>query len=257
MDMAPVLDVNTNPENPVIGSLGRSFGATPELVEMSAIPFMLGLHDAGLMSTGKHFPGHGATTTDSHLDLPYVDETRATLEAIDIAPFRTAIAYGIDAVMPAHVVYPALDADGNPATISRLIQTGILRDELGYEGLIITDDMGMKGITNLLPPEKSGVAAVAAGADVVLCVRIDSDSSCSPEMIELLRLGLLTAAETGTLSAQRIDDSVRRILSAKIRYGVGSVEPTDLDAVNGAAHLRTIVDLLDVVATRKAEDGKS
>jgi beta-N-acetylhexosaminidase len=107
MDMAPVLDVNTNPDNPVIGALGRSFGATSELVEMGAVPFMLGLHDAGVMSTGKHFPGHGATTTDSHLDLPYVDEPRATLEAVDMAPFRTAIAYGLDALMPAHVVYPA------------------------------------------------------------------------------------------------------------------------------------------------------
>jgi beta-N-acetylhexosaminidase len=141
--MTPVLDVNTNPDNPVIGALGRSFGATPELVEMGAIPFMLGLHDAGIMSTGKHFPGHGATTTDSHLDLPYVDESRASLEAVDMAPFRTAIAYGIDAIMPAHVVYPALEAAENPATISRPIQTGLLRDEMGYDGLIITDDMGM------------------------------------------------------------------------------------------------------------------
>jgi beta-N-acetylhexosaminidase len=116
--------------------------------------------------------------------------------------------------------------------------------------------MGMKGITNLLPPEKSGVAAVAAGADIVLCVRIDSNSSCSPEMMEPLRQGLLTAAETGTLSSQRIDESVRRILSAKIRYGAGSVKSGDLDAVNGATHLHTVVDLLDVVATRKAEDGQ-
>jgi beta-N-acetylhexosaminidase len=178
------------------------------------------------------------------------------LEAVDMAPFRTAIAYGIDAIMPAHVVYPALDAAENPATISRPIQTGLLRDELGYDGLIFTDDMGMKCITNLLPPEKSGVAAVAAGADMVLCVRIDFESSCSPEMMEPLRQGLLAAAETGALSRQRIDESVRRILSAKISYGVGTVDSGQLDAVNGAAHLRTVVDLLDVVATRKAEDGQ-
>src|SRR5262249_112260 len=155
--------------------LGRSFGTTPELVEMAAIPFILGLHDAGVMATGKHFPGHGATTSDSHLDLPYVDETRQTLESVDIAPFRQAIAYGIHAVMPAHVLYPALDPVGNPATISHSIQTNLLRDDLGFGGLIITDDMGMKGITDLLPPEQSGVAAVLAGADIVLCVRIDSD----------------------------------------------------------------------------------
>jgi beta-N-acetylhexosaminidase len=143
MDMAPVLDVNTNPVNPAIGSLGRSFGATPELVETSAIPFLLGLHDAGVMATGKHFPGHGATTADSHLDLPFVDESRETLASVDISPFRTAVSYGIDGVMPAHVVYPALDPDGKPATISRPIQTGLLRDELGFGGMIVTDDMGM------------------------------------------------------------------------------------------------------------------
>lgn len=256
MDMAPVLDVNTNPLNPVIGALGRSFGPTPELVEMSAIPFMLGLQDAGVMSTGKHFPGHGATTADSHFDLPYVDESRATLESIDVAPFGTAVAYGIDAVMPAHVVYPALDPEGRPATLSRAIQTGLLRGDLGYEGLIITDDMGMEGIDRLLPPEESGVAAVQAGADMVLCVRIDSDSSCSTEMIEPLRQGLLAAAKAGTLSSQRINESVRRIVTAKIRYGVGAAYPDSIDAVNGAAHLRTVVDLLDVVAARKAEDGQ-
>ncbi|MGH2617768.1 MAG: beta-N-acetylhexosaminidase [Thermomicrobiales bacterium] len=256
MDMAPDLDVNTNPDNPVIGSLGRSYGATPADVEDAAIPFMLGLHDAGVMATGKHFPGHGATTTDSHLDLPFVDEDRETLEAVDIAPFRTAIANGIDAIMPAHVVYPALDPDDRPATISHAIQTGLLRDELGFDGLIVTDDMGMKGITNILPPEESGVAAVLAGADIVLCVRMDSASSCAPDMIDPLRDGLLAAARDGTISPERIDGSVRRILSAKIRYDVGPVGDADLAAVNGSSHLQAVVDLLEVVAMRKAEEGQ-
>jgi beta-N-acetylhexosaminidase len=256
MDMAPDLDVNTNPDNPVIGSLGRSFGATAALVEEAAIPFMLGLHDAGVMSTGKHFPGHGATTTDSHEDLPFVDESRETLESVDIAPFRTAVAYGIDAVMPAHVVYPALDPDGLPATVSHAIQTGILRDEFGFDGMIITDDMGMKGITNILPPEESGVAAVLAGADVVLCVRLDSSSSCTPDMIDPLREGLLTAAREGKLSPERIDESVRRVLTAKLRYAVGPVGDADLSMVNGASHLRAVIDILAAVADRKAEEGQ-
>lgn len=254
MDMAPVLDVNSNPDNPVIGALGRSFGATPELVEQAAIPFMLGLHDAGVMSTGKHFPGHGATTTDSHEDLPYVEESRETLEAVDIAPFRTAIAYGIDGIMPAHVVYPALDPD-NPATISSAIQTGLLREDLGYDGLIITDDMGMKGITNILPPEESGLAAVQAGADIVLCVRLASDSSCGPDMLAPLRQGLLDAAEDGALSEERIDASVRRVLAAKLRNDVGPVGDADLSEVNGASHLRAVINVLDAVAERKAEEG--
>ena len=256
MAMAPVLDVDTNPDNPVIGSLGRSFGTTPEQVVESAIPFMLGLHDAGVMATGKHFPGHGATTTDSHLDLPFVDESRETLEEVDLAPFRTAIAYGIDAIMPAHVVYPALDAEERPATISAPIQTGLLRDELGFDGLIVTDDMGMKGITNILPPEESGVAAVQAGADIVLCVRMDLDSACAPGMIQPLHEGLLVAAEEGTIPIERIDDSVRRILTAKLRHDVGPVGDADLAAVNGASHLRTVVALLDTVAARKAEEGQ-
>jgi beta-N-acetylhexosaminidase len=188
--------------------------------------------------------------------LPFVDESRETLDAVDIAPFRTAIAYGIDGVMPAHVVYPALDAEGLPATISHAIQTGILREELGFDGLIITDDMGMKGITNILPPEESGVAAAQAGADIVLCVRLDSASSCTPEMIDPLRDGLLTAAKDGTLSAERIDASVRRVLTAKLRYGVGPVGDADLSEVNGASHLRAVIDLLDAVAERKAEEGE-
>jgi beta-N-acetylhexosaminidase len=157
--------------------------------------------------------------------------------------------------MPAHVVYPALDPEGLPATVSYAIQTGILRDELGFDGLIITDDMGMKGITNILPPEESGVAAVLAGADVVLCVRLDSTSSCTPEMIDPLREGLLTAAREGKLSPERIDESVRRVLAAKLRYAVGPVGDTDLTAVNGASHLRAVIDMLTAVADRKAEEG--
>jgi beta-N-acetylhexosaminidase len=104
VDFAPVLDVNDNPTNPVIGALGRSFGTTPELVEESALPFIVGLHAAGVIATGKHFPGHGSTTTDSHKALPFVDKDRAALDAVDIAPFRAAIDSGIDAIMPAHVV---------------------------------------------------------------------------------------------------------------------------------------------------------
>ncbi|HEX5498280.1 MAG TPA: beta-N-acetylhexosaminidase, partial [Thermomicrobiales bacterium] len=257
MDMAPDLDVDTNPTNPVIGALGRSFGPTPEQVEAAAIPFMQGLHDAGVMATGKHFPGHGATTADSHLDLPYVDESRETLETIDIAPFRAAIAHGIDGVMPAHVVYPALDPSGLPATVSQPIQTGILRGELGFDGLIVTDDLGMKGITDLFPPEVAGVRAVEAGADILLCVRIDSESSCGQEMIRPLRDGLLAAVRSGKIPEARIDASLPRILTAKARYAVGPASGVGLELVGGGGHLQTVVDLLHIVADRMQANDRS
>ena len=124
VDFAPVLDVNDNAGNPVIGALGCSFGMTPELVEESALPFIAGLHSAGVIAVGKHFPGHGSTTTDSHKALPFVDKDCARLDAVDIAPFRATVDSGIDAIMPAHVVYEALDPSGLPATLSEPILTG-------------------------------------------------------------------------------------------------------------------------------------
>lgn len=257
MAMAPVLDVNDNPTNPVIGALNRSFGATPGLVEASALPFIAGLHDAGVLATGKHFPGHGATTEDSHKDLPFVEKDRAALEAVDIAPFRAAVAAGIDAVMPAHVVYPALDPRGLPATVSAPIQTGLLREELGFAGLIVTDDMGMAGITQIFPPEESGVQAVLAGADIVLCVRNDGVAgSCDPAMFERLRDGLLQAVADGRLDHDRIDASVRRILATKARHELGPATGDDLDQIRGAAHMRVLGALFERIAVRQAEAGK-
>ena len=255
MAMAPVLDVNDNPTNPVIGALNRSFGTTPDQVEQATLPFIAGLHDAGVMATGKHFPGHGATTEDSHNALPFVEKSRPALEAVDIAPFRAAVDQGIDAIMPAHVVYPALDPSGLPATVSEPIQTGLLRDALGFTGLIITDDMGMKGITQLYPPEESGVRAVLAGADVVLCVRMASDSSCGPDMLEPLRVGLLQAVRDGRLPMTRIDASVRRILAVKARHQVGPAPDSTLVQIKGADHLRVVADVLNMVSARQAEAG--
>ena len=254
--MAPVLDVNDNPTNPVIGALNRSFGPTPELVAEAALPFIAGLHDAGVLATGKHFPGHGSTTADSHQSLPYVDKDRAALEAVDIAPFRAAIDQGIDAIMPAHVVYEALDPAGLPATVSAPIQTGLLREELGFTGLIVTDDMGMAGITELYPPEESGVRAVLAGADILTCVRMTTAGACSPDMLEPLRNGLLRAVREGRIPLERIDASVRRILAVKARHEVGPAPDSDLAQIKGAEHLRIVADVLDMVAVRQAEAGK-
>jgi beta-N-acetylhexosaminidase len=257
VDFAPVLDVNDNPTNPVIGALGRSFGTTPELVEESALPFIAGLHAAGVMAAGKHFPGHGSTTTDSHKALPFVDKDRAALEAVDIAPFRAAIETGIDMIMPAHVVYRALDPSELPATLSEPILTGLLREELGFTGVIVTDDLGMEGIMQIAPPEESGVRAVLAGADMLTCVRMTTAGSCQPEMIEQLHAGLMKAATDGRLPMARIDESVRRILDLKAEYGVGPATGDDSGTIQSPEHFRIIAALYEAVAERREQDGPS
>lgn len=250
VDFAPVLDVNDNPDNPVIGALGRSFGTTPVLVEASALPFLAGLEAAGVAGVGKHFPGHGSTTTDSHLDLPYVEKDLADLEAVDLAPFAVAVEAGIPAIMPAHVVYDALDPD-LPATLSSKIQTGLLRETLGFEGVIVTDDLGMAGIMEIAPPEESGVRAILAGADLLTCVRMTTTGACQPEMIEQLHAGLVAAVEDGRLSEERVDESVRRILALKAAYNAGPASGDDLGVIQSPEHLRLIADIYTAVAARK------
>jgi beta-N-acetylhexosaminidase len=241
LDLAPVLDVNDNPANPVIGN--RAFGTTPEQVEGAALLYLAGLHDAGVAGTGKHFPGHGNTSTDSHLAQPYVEKDRAELDAVELRPFRAAIAAGIDAIMLAHVAYPALDPSDRPATISAPIATCLLRGELGFDGLILTDDMGMEGITALYAPEEAAVQAVLAGADIVLCARLELAGACSPPMLERLRAGLLQAVADGRLSEARVAASVTRVLALKTRYAVGPATGSQLSTVGGAAHARQVAEL--------------
>ena len=164
-DFAPVLDVHTNPANPVIGN--RAFGTTPGAVATHALAFWRGLRAAGLVGCGKHFPGHGDTRTDSHLELPVVDHDLGRLRAIELAPFAAAAAAGIESIMTAHVLYPALDPD-RPATLSRRVLTDLLRGQLGFRGVIVSDDLGMKAVADRYPIEELAVQAVAAGADVLL-----------------------------------------------------------------------------------------
>ncbi|MGD9895283.1 MAG: beta-N-acetylhexosaminidase [Dehalococcoidia bacterium] len=248
VDFAPVIDVNDNPANPVIGGLGRSFGATPARVASATLPVIAGFHDAGIAATGKHFPGHGSTAADSHLAVPVVTKSKAELDATELAPFRAAIAAGIDAIMTAHVVYPALDPSGLPATVSKPIITGILRDELGFDGVIFTDDMGMAGIAEIFSPEEAAVQAVLAGADIVVCARLDLqgvEGACRPEWLERLRNGLLEAARDGRLPLTRIDESVARIQSLKQRYSATPASGEGLSRVQGADHLRIVADVLE------------
>jgi beta-N-acetylhexosaminidase len=165
LDYAPVLDVDTNPDNPIIGD--RSFGRDPETVARAGVAFLRGLQENGVLGCGKHFPGHGDTSTDSHLTLPYVDHGRERLEDIEIAPFGRLIRAGLRMLMSAHVVYRALDPD-RPATFSHPILRELLRGELGYEGVVITDDMGMAGATSFGDLAESCTEAFAAGCDLLM-----------------------------------------------------------------------------------------
>ncbi|MCE9624833.1 MAG: beta-N-acetylhexosaminidase [Deltaproteobacteria bacterium] len=165
LDYAPVLDVDSNPQNPIIGD--RAFADEPERVAATALSFLRGLQSEGVMGCGKHFPGHGDTHEDSHLTLPKVEKSRAELEDCEFKPFAIAARADIPMLMTAHVLYPALDADW-PATLSERILTGILRREMGYGGLIISDDFFMKGIAAQWPIEEAAERFLRAGGDLVL-----------------------------------------------------------------------------------------
>ena len=235
MDLAPVLDVNDNPRNPVIGR--RAFGVTPAVVEAATLAYLDGLHAAGVIATGKHFPGHGNTSTDSHLTLPVVRKGRQALYATELRPFRAAVAAEIDVIMTAHVAYPALDPSGMPTTVSAPILTGVLRDEIGFRGLIITDDMAMRGITSVLSPEEAAVRAVLAGADIVLC-------ACTVAHITRLRAGLLQAVADGRLSIERVDESVKRVLDLKAHYGAGPASGEGTPQFAGPEHRRVVTQIV-------------
>jgi beta-N-acetylhexosaminidase len=205
---APVADVNVNPANPVIGV--RSAGADPALVSDMVAAQVNGHHDGGVATVAKHFPGHGDTAVDSHFGLPEVTHTRAQLEAIDLPPFRAAIAAGVDTIMTAHVVVRSIDPSGAPATMSRPILTGLLRDELGYDGLIVTDALDMGGATSTYPPDVAPVEAFKAGADqLVLAPQMDAAYAA-----------VLGAVRNGQISTRRLDESVYRILRLKMTRGL-------------------------------------
>lgn len=170
VDFAPILDVDTNPDNPIIGD--RAFGRTSEQVIRHALPFARGLHAGGVLSCGKHFPGHGDTDLDSHLALPRVPHERARLDRVELPPFAAARGL-IPMIMTAHVVFPAIDAEV-PATLSKKVITGLLRNELGYDGVIVSDDLEMKAVADHYGVEESAVRAIEAGCDLLLvCKEIE------------------------------------------------------------------------------------
>jgi beta-N-acetylhexosaminidase len=205
MSFAPVLDVDTCPDNPVIGD--RSFSSDPSVVAILGIAYARGLHVAGVMACGKHFPGHGDTTIDSHLDLPRVEHPRTRLDAIELAPFRGARAETFAAFMTAHVVYDALDAE-QPATLSRRIATDLLREELGFDGVLVSDDLEMKAIADQMPIEESAVRAVRAGCDVLLV--------CSSMALQVrAHEALVREAERDPGFHERVQEAAARGIAAR------------------------------------------
>ena len=246
-DYAPVSDVNINPSNPVIGI--RSIGGDPGLVSALAAAQVKGFHVGGVSAVAKHFPGHGDTGVDSHFGLPEVTHTLAQLHAIDLPPFEADIAAGVDTIMTAHVVLPAIDP-GVPATMSHAVLTGLLRGELGFDGLIVTDALDMAGATSTYPPDVAPVKAVLAGADQLLV----------PPQMDTAYAAVLDAVRSGVISRQRLDRSVRRILLHKLERGLFDDRFVDAAAapqVMGAPqHLATAQAITDRTTTLlKNDDG--
>lgn len=217
---APVVDVNNNPANPIINV--RSFGERPGLVGTMAAHFVEGVQHGNGIATAKHFPGHGDTATDSHLDLPVLRMDRTRLDSLELRPFRTAIGAGVQSIMTGHLAVPALEPDTTvPATLSAPITQELLREEMGFDGLIVTDALDMQGVTKHFGPGEAAVRAVEAGADILLM-------STDPY---LARDAILDAIDTGRITEARIDRSVRRILEAKQELGLHRTRTVDLQNV--------------------------
>lgn len=214
---APVADVNNNPDNPVINT--RSYGEDVATVTAMARAFARGVADAGAWATGKHFPGHGDTEVDSHLALPVITHSPARLDTVELPPFQALIDDGIPALMTAHIAFPRLEPDARlPATLSRAILTDLLREEMGFDGLIVTDALRMEAIRQHFGAGEAAVRALEAGADILLM----------PDDAWAARAGVLQAVARGRLSEERIDASVRRILAAKEAMGLPDNRTVDL-----------------------------
>ncbi|MFC4405519.1 beta-N-acetylhexosaminidase [Haloarchaeobius iranensis] len=232
-NLAPVLDVNSDPDNPVIGV--RSFGDDPDRVGALGAAFADGLQDAGVAACGKHFPGHGDTDTDSHRSLPVVDHDRERLDAVEFRPFRRAVDAGIEALMTTHIAFPAVTGDdGLPATLSRTLLTDVLRDEFGFDGLVVSDCLEMNAIAGTVGVEEGAIRAIEAGCDVVLV-------SHSPGAQRGAIDAVVEAVESGRLDEGRVDEAFERVRRHKRRYAPaggamerepsgGSVTPDDEQA---------------------------
>ncbi|MEU7861538.1 beta-N-acetylhexosaminidase [Nonomuraea sp. NPDC049141] len=231
LDFAPVADVNVDPRNPVIGK--RAFGDQPGEVAKMVAASVKGFRDAKVAATAKHFPGHGDTNIDSHTGLPVIKHTKQQWERIDAPPFKAAIAAGVDAVMSAHIVFPKLDPSRDPATLSKPILTGLLRNKLGFQGVISTDALNMEGVRKKYNDAEIPVRAIQAGADLLLM----------PNDLPKAYNAVLAAVKSGKISQQRLDESVTRLLKLKQGRGLLPKAPVASAAqaakvLRGAEHRR-------------------
>ncbi|HSA55378.1 MAG TPA: glycoside hydrolase family 3 protein [Gemmatimonadaceae bacterium] len=234
----PVLDVNNNPANPVIGA--RSFSEDPTLAARLGTTYIRGLQEHGMIATGKHFPGHGDTETNSHLALSVVTASRARLDSVELAPFRAAIGAGVGAIMTFHGFLPALDSSGVPATLSPRVMTDLLRQELGFDGLLVTDAMDMAGVVAQFGPYEAAKRALAAGADVLLM---------PPDTRGTIDAVVAGIAE-GRYTEERINASVRRILVLKAQFGLHRTRLVSIDSVRAIVGDSTHVALARTIAER-------
>ncbi|HEX6940023.1 MAG TPA: glycoside hydrolase family 3 N-terminal domain-containing protein [Longimicrobiales bacterium] len=216
---APVVDVNSNPQNPIINT--RSYGEDPALVARLGAAHIRGLQENGLLATAKHFPGHGDTSTDSHIGLPVLGVDRARADTIELVPFRAAIGAGVAAVMVAHVAFPALGGDSTPASLSRRLTTGLLREELGFDGLVVVDALDMGAITTRYGAGEAAVRALEAGADVLLM----------PPDVAMAIDAVVAAVESGRIPESRIDRSLRKVLDVKARLGLHARRRVELERI--------------------------
>jgi len=233
LDFAPVLDVNTNSSNPIIGD--RAFSSDPELVAEIGAEMIRGFQEEGVGACGKHFPGHGDTDLDSHKALPNIEHDRDRLDKCELIPFRRAIAAGVSSIMTGHLMIPKLDAE-YPATFSKKITNDLLRDELGFEGLIFTDDLTMSGIDGICPDHESGWRALAAGADVAL---VCHHKETQRDILE----GIRRAVGEGLISEDQIIKAQSRISKFKEKHSI-SRDDSNFGTIGSRAH-RKIAKILD------------
>lgn len=233
MNFAPCVDVNVEPSNPVIGF--RSFGNDPDLVSRKARAYMDGLQDAGILAVAKHFPGHGDTNVDSHMDLPVLPHSIERLEQVELPPFKHLIQHGVSAIMPGHLSVPSLDPESNiGATLSAPIVKGLLRNHLGFKGLAVTDALDMKGVTRHFPPGEIELRAFQAGNDMLLF----------PSDVRVAILRLEKALESGEIDLQDLKSRCRRVLAAKAWAGAHAESPPKTEGLHQDLHQETSQELI-------------
>ncbi len=238
MDLAPVADLETNPNNPIIKR--RAFGNDPQMTSPILSAFIKGMQGGNVLATAKHFPGHGDSSTDSHTGLPVISLSRERLESVELAPFRASIAAGVSTVMVAHIWYPALEPQKDlPASMSHNIVTGLLREEMGYQGLVVTDALDMDAIDTVYSYPNAALTAIKAGVDLVIAAHVSLEAQADGIQ------AVIDAVKSGAIPEERINESVKRILAAKEKYGLLDWKPLDPTTVSSQLGLDAHAKLVD------------